>query len=187
MPNWCANTVSVTADSTRVPAEARGARLREFHRFARTRPDADERKDRDVFDFNSFVPYPEQFRELDRIAQQKAKEFDRKMDALNAADQQAYRAAHWHELPKDGFNQGGYEWCVIYWGTKWGACEPTCDDSTLDGPTPRLIYKFSTAWSPPEPVLQKASELFPDLIFRVRWHEEGGSKGGGVWRAGVPG
>ena len=27
-------------------------------------------------------------------------------------------------FPKDGYNQGGYQWCCDNWGTKWGSITP---------------------------------------------------------------
>ena len=75
---------------------------------------------------------------------------------------------------KDGFNDGGYEWCVLNWGTKWGICHPTM----LEHDTRELKYGFECAWSPSLPIIEKMSELFPNLKFKLKYWEMGmGYKG----------
>lgn len=56
-----------------------------------------------------------------------------------------------------------YEWCVAHWGTKWGAYS-CCD--TEDG------FSFQTAWSAPLPVIQRLSELFPELELTLKYADE---------------
>ena len=66
-----------------------------------------------------------------------------------------------------------YSWSIKYWGTKWNAFDVQVVPTTR-GCT---IY-FTTAWSPPGPVVAKASELFPDLLFTLKYWEGGaGFKG----------
>ena len=60
------------------------------------------------------------------------------------------------------------EWCRNHWGTKWDACEVSC---IPDGD--ELVYGFETAWSPPSPVMMKASRQFPSLHFRLVYAEGG--------------
>lgn len=114
-----------------------------------------------AFDFDGILPYPEEWKLMDRA--QRAWEEDN---------------AHipWPERPPrpgDGYNNGGYEWCCRNWGTKWNACDVQVVPTTR-GCT---IY-FTTAWSPPGPVVAKASELFPELLFTLKYWEGGaGFKG----------
>lgn len=61
-----------------------------------------------------------------------------------------------------------YEWSIQNWGTKWNAynsveCEPHGDTAELC---------FHTAWSPPQPVLQRLSEQYPELAFSHAWADE---------------
>ena len=37
---------------------------------------------------------------------------------------------------------------------------------------------FETAWGPPLPVVKTASELFPDLVFSLRYFERGAAFNG---------
>jgi len=69
---------------------------------------------------------------------------------------------------KDGYNSGGYEWCVENWGTKWGFYD------VQTAPRKRgLFYTFRTAWSPPAPLVMAMSRAFPDLTFKLRYYEGG--------------
>jgi hypothetical protein len=145
MPNWCENDLTVEG-----PKEA----IEEFMAFA----EADG-----PFDFERFAPYPEELRRLDDVAEA----WDRQR-ADNPGKVDSMR-------PRDGYNAGGYEWCVANWGTKWRAFhvdrqEPEPGDG--EG-TWQVVFHLDTAWSPPLPVIQKAAELFPLLSFELRYFECG--------------
>ena len=62
-----------------------------------------------------------------------------------------------------------YSWCVDNWDTKWEASEVEfeCDDSEI------LTITFDTAWSPPEGVMTKLREKFPDVSFQCFYDEPG--------------
>ncbi len=48
-----------------------------------------------------------------------------------------------------------YEWCILHWGTKWNSYEGEfIDDNQIT---------FLTAWSRPESIIQRLSEMYPDL------------------------
>ena len=50
------------------------------------------------------------------------------------------------------------------WGTKWNAC-----DQSFDGPDEA---NFETAWSFPEPVFLKLSQLFPEATIELAYADE---------------
>lgn len=57
------------------------------------------------------------------------------------------------------------------WGTKsdaddYGSCHVTIE-------TDHIFISFDTAWTPPTPVIEKLSELFPKLQFQLFYMEEG--------------
>jgi len=62
-----------------------------------------------------------------------------------------------------------YNWCVSNWGTKWDACDPYLED----GGGQDILYSFSTAWSPPTPVVRKMIETYPELSFSHYYEEPG--------------
>ncbi len=115
------------------------------------------------FSFDRFIPYPEEYRTLDEAA--------RRWDEQRRADPEGCPGPR----PKDGFNQGGYDWCVENWGTKWDACEvvmpgalPSCDGGPLE-----IEITFETAWAPPLMVILAASRRFPALAFDLKYFEGG--------------
>jgi len=107
-----------------------------------------------LIDANKIIPYPEEYRKLDEIAKA-------------ARDKGNFDV-------EDGYNNGGYQWCVNTWGTKWGMYDFT----------PIVRYKqsvkltFLSAWSPPEPIIKQLSIQYPKLTFTLRYYEGGaGFKG----------
>lgn len=56
----------------------------------------------------------------------------------------------------------GEAWAREHWGSKWNAFETDLTVS-LGGRGSSIIGTFMTAWTPPEPVVQELSRLFPSL------------------------
>jgi len=114
-------------------------------------------------DADKVIPYPEEFRDMDAAHKRLVEQAQAGLIPWD----EAYKS-------KDGYNSGGYDWCVTNWGTKWGmyrTSEP-------------VFYKrsayvfFESAWSPPLPVIYQMSRDFPDLLFVLRYWEGGvGFKG----------
>lgn len=143
MPNWCYNSLTITGDKKE---------LKKFKKFVFTKNyyKDDEEKDLD-FDFSKIIAYPKRFAEADELCYKLRKE-----------------GVAWDKIPKDGFNSGGYEWCIKNWGTKWNA-RVTNFIEDKDG---TLVYDFDTAWSPAIPVITEASKMFPTLHFELHYTEE---------------
>jgi len=106
-----------------------------------------------IIDFNKFIPYPEKYRKLDNISEQAEIE----TPLFNS------------RYVKDGYNSGGYEWCIKNWNTKWNASEVSILDE-YDGYT---RYRFDTPWSPPEKVIIKMGKVFSMLRFSLSYWEGG--------------
>jgi len=60
-----------------------------------------------------------------------------------------------------------YDWRIGNWGTKWNSYGYTENTTFQDGK-----IKFLTAWSAPHPILQKLSEMFPDVKMEHEWADE---------------
>lgn len=111
-----------------------------------------------ALDAGKVIPYPEVY--------QKADEYHEEM-----MEKARRKEIPWEEVHKvkDGYNNGGYEWCLEHWGTKWGM---------YDFDTP-VEYKrsikvgFHSAWAPPLPVILQMSRDFPELTFYLRYWERG--------------
>lgn len=75
---------------------------------------------------------------------------------------------------EDGVQKGQspnnwYNWNSSNWNTKWDACE-----AHYSGSPNHMYIEFNTAWSPPTPIYEAMSRMFPSLVFEVRWEEEQG-------------
>lgn len=62
-----------------------------------------------------------------------------------------------------------HEWSCACWGTKWNAYDFE-ERALSDG---KLVFKFETAWSFPEPIFRKLAEMCPTLVFAVDSYDEG--------------
>ncbi len=151
------------------------------------------------FDFNALIPYPEPWATMDaehRAIEEAGKaaglaaiggawpDYDRpEFMAARAAYWQAERAAmaplmdayeaKWGTR-SDGYNQGGHEWCVREWGTKWGAYDVARRD--YEG---RVIVTFQTAWSPGTKAVIALAKRFPRCTYTLEYFEQGMSYAGG--------
>jgi hypothetical protein len=134
------------------------------------------------FDFNKVIPYPQKYQQLD--------------DAYNEAEASGVSS---DKLPKSGYEQGGYEWCLKHWGTKWNATNAftgfgdpieikEVEGFTLsdyEKPAYGVIY-FVTAYSPAFPVTKVLSKQFPELSFKHSYEEPVWlGSGYQIWRAGI--
>lgn len=102
------------------------------------------------FDFNTVLPYPQRFLDQDKLCEEHRK--------ANPND--------WSV--KDGFNSGGYEWCIDNWGTKWSAYDQEVEH--YDG---YIRAEFYTAWSPPRGIYEKLCELYPYVEINISYEEAG--------------
>jgi len=83
-----------------------------------------------------------------------------------------------------------YDWSVDNWGTKWNAYDMNEEVPEIIEPSNALrfrkdegsfvitCYHFNTAWSPVPKVIAKLSEMFPDIIMRYSYVDEGGGFAG---------
>jgi hypothetical protein len=138
MPNHVTTKMRVTG-----PAEA-VARFRAAH--LRKNEDANpmDEGDQYQFDLSSVVPRPA---ELEGTVAAGAKE-----DAENPKNIAALAATgypNWHA------------WTTEKWGTKWNSYE----FRWVDDEPEKLVFTFETAWSMPEPILQKLVKRYPELMF----------------------
>jgi hypothetical protein len=118
-----------------------------------------------ILSANKFIPYPNKYRLMDMRAETAKQCGDLYM--------------------KDGFNSGGYEWCVSNWGTKWGIYGANLVGTNLKDKKGKLEYACQSAWEPPLPVIIAMSKEFPTLKFSLKYYEHGmGFKGTYVAKAG---
>lgn len=161
MPNHCETDVFIRGKKEDVDAFAKW--LEEIEPFGR-----------DIC--RVLLPYPEPYKTMDEEA--KAFSFfgnnELSKEERQAAEE-AYQAKYGHT--KDGYNAGGYEWCLEHWGTKWGVYEVDFTPATKRG----ALLSFQSAWSPPsEAVFEALAAKFPNLTFEAEWFEGGAGYCGGL-------
>lgn len=104
MPNWCENILNVSGPIKQVQEmiEQSWAMLDEVL----------------CPDFDKIIPYPQKYKEQDAKAGEEVK----KLNAM--PEEERLKAIIERGWPKDGFNNGGKEWCWDNWGTiapfAWG-------------------------------------------------------------------
>ena len=82
----------------------------------------------------------------------------------NLEEAKAYKS----NIEKYGFGDW-YEWSNHYWGTKWNAYDGYVNEVSDEC----FQVSFSTAWSPPTPVIMAMCDQFPNLIIEMEYQEEG--------------
>lgn len=142
MPNYCENFLEVMNET--VPED-----------WSITEVLDAIKTDEVILSFDRIIPYPDNFRALDASAQ--------------LWEETATKESDWATRPKDGYNQGGYEWCCKTWGTKWDAIEPCIDQQDKYS----TVIRFRTAWAPPIPVMDALAQKFPKYKFTLEYYERG--------------
>ena len=145
MPNWCYNRIRIDADSDQVE------QLKEIHDIFENHEDP----------FNQILPIPD----FKNIPNEKG-ELPKLEQKLNPDGSVFYET---YNFPDGKNDDRWYHWCVENWDTKW---EPDMagieyEDSEI------LAITFNTAWSPPEGVVAKLREKFPELTFQCFYDEPG--------------
>ena len=124
--------------------------------------------DRSDFDFNKIIPMPEELNLESGSITKKAiecalvrrdggavgqKDFEKMADLGEKylSNKEKYGAETW------------YEWCPLHWGTKWEAWNPLWHEDCVS---------FETAWSAPDGIYKKLTQLFPDVRFEVNYADE---------------
>lgn len=148
MPNHCFNKLVISGDSKT---------LKEFQEFAREELEEYDQSSNKIvkteclLSANKFIPYPSEYAEKDKKAR------------IN-------------KNVVDGYNSGGYEWCIDNWGTKWGIYDTKLVEENLkenDKNTNYLQYVFYTAWTPAIKIIKAMGERFPTLKFELNYSESG--------------
>lgn len=167
----------------------------------------DEYEKRDVvcFDFNKIIPMPESLNvESGSMETVAIEAVNRKLSQRRYDFQQAYsrpqmsdedyqqRLKNYGKTEEELLELGlqyiankvrygatsWYDWCCDNWGTKWNAYSNEQEDEDT------II--FETAWSNPEPIMLKLSEIYPEATIEHWWADEdmGSNDGYRVYRGG---
>lgn len=95
------------------------------------------------------------------------------------------------EKSPDYNNQGWYEDHIRTWGVKWdvfnfddGSGSSSLDDEFFIGEQYSIAYRFETAWSPVEMVVQELSRQYPRTAIEYWYEEEQGWGGLNIYYGG---
>ena len=167
MPNHCESDLLVTGPS---------GELKRFMEFAKGSAGVDNPREGEtateaLLSAGRFIPYPAEFKTGQQCPQ---------CGWTSAEEPQergfGVRCPTCAVFTQDGYNRGGYEWCVKNWGTKWGLYEVRLENQdTFEDPEEHgsLEYSFQSAWSPPGLVIKEMGRQFPLLAFDLSYYECG--------------
>ncbi|GIW31555.1 MAG: hypothetical protein N2047_06185 [Meiothermus sp.] len=157
MPNWCFSTLVVTGSPEELAA------------FRQKAEGPNAFGDPGVLTFHAFVPYPEEYARLDKahIAYTRAIAVRKRILGRIPTDREVAELKKELNAPeKSGYEIGGMNWCYDHWGTRWDANQPELEEEAG-----ALIYRFSTAWSPPIPVVRAMAAQHPRLTLELEYEE----------------
>ena len=143
MPNWCYNRITIYGDSE---TEAKLKEIEEI--FEKENPF------NEIYPIPDFKNIPNEKGELPKLEQHKNDKGDVVWETYN--------------FPDGTNDDRWYMWCVNNWGTKWDVSE-----LDIEYDEEMLELTFSTAWSPPEGVMQVLKDKYPDLGFTCFYDEPG--------------
>ena len=143
MPNWCRNRVTVYSDNTQ-PIE----KIKKIFE--------DKKKI-----FGHIIQEPD-WRRLPNEKGEYSKLEQHKNPKTGEVMWETYN------FPDGKNDDRWYHWCIDNWGTKWELSELDIeyDEEVLE-------LTFSTAWSPPEGIMQELKDKYPDLGFTCFYDEPG--------------
>jgi len=144
MPNWCYNRITVYG------SEESETKLKEIEKIFETKQPFNE-----IYPIPDFKTIPREDGQLPVLEQK-----------LNPDGSVFYET---YNFPDGKNDDRWYHWCIDNWGTKWDAGEVDIEMSDYDS----LEITFNTAWSPPEGVVEKLREKYPELSFQCFYDEPG--------------
>ena len=159
MPNHVTHKVMVSGDSDEMTA---------FEEDCFSTVEDGFGKGNTFLDFNKIVPFPKElagiisgFAIIDGEKVERWREVDDVDVAITDQDRK--------ELVEKYGADCGYDWNINNWGTKWNSYN---FHSSYSGST-SIEFVFDTAWSTPQQIFNKLTEMYPNLIFDVSCFDEG--------------
>lgn len=158
MPNWCENRLEFSCET-----KAQADQIREFLSG-----------DNGEIDFNNIKPMPE----ILRHTVKGGKTFDGETHEVWFCENPEANFNDRIERPLNDDDRAQlleagstdwYDWSCDNWGTKWNAAH--IQDVEQD--SEYLVYRFDTAWSPPQPIIEALREMYPDIHITAFYDEPG--------------
>ena len=146
MPNWCTNDLTINAPTQ--------DRLKEVLEAIRS--------DDEPLSLEVICPTPTSFQGRVSVVETEGKTFQEKLDAsMKRLDDIGSGKAKDYE--------DWWEFHVGEWGTKW-----EINGVSIEETSPTEVWlSFTSAWSPPDKIIDKLMEKYPDVKFLLRFYEPG--------------
>jgi len=137
----------------------------------------DGEKTINLFDFDKIIPMPKELGMVKSpVTIVSQKEYDKAVKELEVKKSNNFLSVLGNltlpltkEMQEDYLARFGsdnwYDWARKNWGTKWNAHD--C------GEWKKQALSFQTAWSPPMPVIEVLSKMFPKATFILQYADEG--------------
>ena len=156
MPNWCENRVTISGDAE------------DITKFRETMEGPDHHGEDSIFSFNQLLPMPKAL--IDTTSPPTIKETQDECDTYNTGENHCIAVTQTtvDTLREEHGACDWYSWANNVWGTKW---QPT--EIELDAEEDYLVYRFDTAWGPPEGIWGAIQEQFPKLHITWFYDEPG--------------
>jgi hypothetical protein len=144
MPNWATNTIEITGDATELQNLLNKA----------------SEGNGNTFLLNNLVPMPAHLEGTNSPSDEKEGEFSHAISG-----DKDYEYGSW------------YSWRLAHWGTKWDLGQDELPETLLVEKTTegegKVVFGYSTAWSPISEFWVAVSKQYPTLLFREQYYEEG--------------
>ncbi len=167
MPNYITNYLEITGHPTQVQNVLDAVK------------DTDDEGNVIPFSYDAFLPMPEEIKHVTAPVQLISKRAFEKQEAKrDLNDQPFFRNNITKAMSKEYIERFGadnwYDWASNNWGTKWGACSPKLGEATNPDEDGNIIQfiSFDTAWSGGMVAIQKLSESFPHVKFKLTFADE---------------
>lgn len=179
MPNHCQNTLTVRGDKKVVEKFIKDITVG-THEFS----DVQNEAGLPVLDLNTLYPVPEELQNTQsppNICE--GEEYEKAVADYEKSKEENNRYGLFSRpitpdesdslIDKYGTNNW-FDWCVSEWGSKWGAYDIYLfeEDDTKDGEK-IIVLGFTSAWSPPIHLIERISENYQELHFRLDYYEGG--------------
>ena len=150
MPNWCNNRVTISAGT--VEEEEQLAEIVEI--FKKDNP------------FQVLYPMPD----FDKIPHPETGELPQTEEIKNPAGEVVHVSTRWKDGTQD---TRWYDWRVQNWDTKWDINAKDVEWDYDEDYGDYVTFSFDTAWAPPEGVVHKLKEKYPDVSISWFYDEPG--------------
>lgn len=155
MPNWCTQFVEVRGEEKEIKRMINSFKVEEATRG--------KYEEDGGWDINQLFPVPDELAETPHasiIPEWSQEEKDLWLRNKQEENLAKFGARDW------------YEWQIMNYGTKWGACHVQIDEEALANCSDSFLFKFESPWGTCPGLMAKVSSLFPSVLIGIHAIEQ---------------